>query len=102
MKLSKKPLACENIQEIRDALDQIDLEIVKLFALRNKYVKEIVKFKSGDKSIVASERRDLVLKQRKTWAQESGLDPEMMEEIFKLHIEKNIQMQLDIFKKKDN
>ncbi|MDX2432795.1 MAG: chorismate mutase [Bacteroides sp.] len=102
MKLSKKPHACENIQEIRDALDQIDLEIVRLFALRSEYVKEIVKFKGDDKSIVASERRELVIKQRKKWAQESGVDPEMMEEIFKLLIEKNIQMQFNIYKKKDS
>ena len=54
------------------------------------------------KVLSPARRRALVLKQRKAWAQESGLDPEMMEEIFKLLIEKNIQMQFDIFKKKDN
>ena len=70
--------------------------------VRQEYVKEIVKFKSGDEGIVASERRAQVLKQRKAWAEERGLDPEMMEEIFKLLIEKNIQMQFDIYKKKDH
>ena len=65
MKLSKNPVTCDNIQEIRDALDQIDLEIVKLFALRSEYVKEIVKFKNGDEGIVARERREQVLKERK-------------------------------------
>ena len=103
MKPLIKPKACENIQEIRDAIDVIDLEIVQLLAQRNEYVQEIVKFKSGDEgSIVASERRDLVLKQRKKWAQESGVDPEMMEEIFKLLIEKNIKMQFDLYNKKDH
>ncbi len=102
MKPSKKPEACENIGEIRDALDQIDMEIIQLFAQRHQYVKEIVKFKSGDDGIIARERREQVLKQRKAWAGESGLDAQMMEDIFKLLIEKNIQLQFDIYNKEDN
>lgn len=102
MRASKKPKDCKSISEIREALDHIDQELIQLFSIRQEYVKEIVKFKSGDESIVASQRRDLVLKQRKAWAEEKGLDPGMMEEIFKLLIERNIQMQFDIYKKKDH
>jgi len=101
MKHTKKPEDCENIGEIREALDHIDMEIVELFALRHAYVKEIVKFKKGDEGIIASERRAQVIKERKAWAEERGLDPEMMEEIFKVLIEKNIQLQFDIFNKED-
>ncbi len=101
MKLVKTPKACENIREIRDALDKIDLEIIRLFGLRNNYVKEIVKFKTGDEAIIASERKEFVLRQRKAWAEESGLDPELMEGVFRLLIEKNIQIQFDIYNKKD-
>lgn len=102
MKHLKKSKDCENIGEIRDALDQIDMEIVELFALRHAYVKEIVKFKSSDTGIVASERRAQVIKERKAWAEERGLDPEMIEEVFKTLIEKNIQLQFDIFNKEDH
>ena len=91
------PEECENIEEIREALDVIDREIVQLFANRQEYVREIVKFKSGDEEgIIAKERQDLVLKQRKAWAEERGLDPDMMEAIFRILIEKNIQIQIAI------
>jgi len=94
-----KPKACKNIGEIRDSIDAIDREIIQLFAKRHEYVKEIVKFKSGDEEgIIAMDRKDLVLRQRKAWADEMGLDPEMMEELFRLLIDKNIQIQFDIFK----
>ena len=102
MKQAKKPKNCETIEEIRKALDQIDREIIELFALRHAYVNEIVKFKSSDAGIIASERRAKVLKERKAWAEERGLDPEMMEEIFKLLIEKNIQLQFDLYNKEDH
>jgi isochorismate pyruvate lyase len=101
MEYPKKPEDCENIGQVRNALDQIDMEIIQLFALRNKYVREIVKFKIGDEGIRARERREVVLEQRKAWAEERDLDPEMMEEIFKILIEKNIQIQFDIYKTDD-
>jgi len=98
MKRLIKPRACGNIQEIRDAIDVIDKEIIQLLALRHEYIKEIVKFKSGDEEgIIARERKEQVLKQRKTWAENSGLDADTMEEIFRLLIDKNIQIQFDLF-----
>ena len=94
---AKKPEACENIQDIRDALDEIDQEIIQLHAMRLAYVKEIVKFKSSDDGIIARERKAHVLQQRKAWAAEKGLDPELFEKLFGLIIEKNIQIQFDIY-----
>ena len=103
MKLVKTPKACENIGEIRDAVDKIDLEIVQLFALRHSYVKEIVRYKSSDEEeIIAKERKEHVLKERAAWALERGVDPGLMEDIFRLLIEKNIQMQFDINNNSDN
>jgi isochorismate pyruvate lyase len=94
---AKKPEACENIQDIRSAIDEIDQEIIELHALRDSYVREIVKFKADDEGIIARKRKALVLQQRKAWAAEKGLDPELFEKLFGLIIEKNIQIQFDIY-----
>ena len=94
---------CKNIQEIRDVIDALDLDVIKLFAQRHEYVKEIVKFKSRDKEgIIAQDRKEVVLNQRRAWAEEEGLDGQMMEEIFRLLIEKNIQIQIDISNSNNN
>ena len=99
MKRLIKPSACGNIQEIRDAIDVIDREIIQLFALRHEYIKEIVKYKSSDEEgIIARERKEQVLKQRKAWAEKRGLDADMMEEVFRLLLNKNIQIQFGIIK----
>ena len=50
------------------------------------------------KGIIAKDRQAVVLNQRKAWAEERGLDTEMIEKVFKLLIDKNIQIQIDIFK----
>ncbi|MEE9461672.1 MAG: chorismate mutase, partial [Bacteroidales bacterium] len=91
------PEDCEDIRDIRDAIDEIDQEIIQLHALRDSYVREIVKFKSDDEEIHARERKAYVLQQRKAWAAEKGLDPELFEKLFGLIIEKNIQIQFDIY-----
>ncbi len=93
----KKPEDCENILDIRNAIDQIDLEIIQMFALRDAYVREIVKFKADEKGIVAQERKDHVIRQRREWAAEKGLDPDLFEKLFLLLIEKNIQIQFGIY-----
>ena len=93
----KKPEDCQNIQEIRNAIDGIDLEIIQLFARRDEYVREIVKFKEDEKGIVARERKDHVIRKRREWAAGKGLDPDLFEKMFRLVIEKNIQIQFDIY-----
>jgi len=102
MKRLKKPNTCENISEIRDAIDVIDMEIINLFTLRQNYVKEIVKFKNNNDGIIAKERKEQVLMQRKEWAEKSGLDPEMVESVFRLLIEKNIQIQFEIYNNRNH
>ena len=103
MKSVKNPKACESIEEIRDSLDQIDKEIIQLLTDRHQYVNEIVKFKSNDDGgIIAKERQAIVFDQRRAWALERGLDPELIEGIFKLLIEKNIQIQFEIKNKEAN
>jgi isochorismate pyruvate lyase len=98
---AKKPEACKNIQDLRNAIDEIDREIIQLYAQRDAYVREIVKFKSSDMGIIALERQAKVLQQRKAWAAEMGLDPELFEKLFGLLIEKNIQIQFDIYNAND-
>lgn len=93
----KEPDKCINIQEVRNAIDVLDREILELFARRLEYIKEIVKFKKSDEnSIIAQERKELVLKERKFWAEELNLDIAMIEQIFTLLIDKNIEIQIKL------
>ena len=80
---NKKPSECTNITEVRNEIDNIDKVIVTLLSERFQYVKEVVKYKANTPdSIVASDRRNVVLQQRRQWAEEQGLDPNVIEEIY--------------------
>ncbi len=96
----KIPERCESIQEIREAIDAIDNEIIKLLGIRFRYVKEIVKFKNKDKdSIIARERYNKVLENRRKLAIENGLNPDLIEEIYRNLIDHFINKEIEIAEK---
>ena len=97
----REPKECQNIQEIRNAIDEIDYQILAFFGKRYEYVKEIVKFKSDKDGIIAKDRQLEVLQKRKDWAIAFGLDPELFEEIYKTLIYWNIQKELEILNLKE-
>lgn len=76
----KQPFECANISEVRNEIDNIDKEIIRLLSIRLSYVKEVVKYKDGTpEGIEASERKAEVLRTRGQWAEEQGLNAEVVE-----------------------
>jgi len=95
----KNPQNCKNIEEIRDAIDGIDFQIMKLFSERYEFVKEIVKFKTDEVSVIAENRQKEVIEKRREWAVELGLNPDLFEDIFWILMRYNVQKELEILKK---
>jgi len=96
----KQPDKCENIEEIREAIDNIDKEIIRLIGRRFGYVKEIVKFKNKDRdSIVDKDRYNEVIENRRKLAVENGLNPDLIENIYKNLIDHFINKEIEIAKR---
>lgn len=75
---------CSTINEIREAIDKLDEEILLLLGKRYEYVKEVVRFKKHDKeSIVAKNRFDAVISSRRDLAVKNGLNPDVIEKIYR-------------------
>ena len=99
MKL-KHPEDCISAEEIRDEIDKLDKEIISLFSKRHSYIEEIVRFKNDADEIVASERKQQVIDQRREWAASCGLDAKTFEQIYTLLIDKNIQHEMELLTRK--
>jgi len=93
----KEAKDCQSIGEVREAIDEIDYQILKSFSQRNEYVEAIVKFKHDKHGIIAGERQVEVLQRRSLWADELGLDSGTMKKIYKILIDSNIQKEQEIF-----
>jgi isochorismate pyruvate lyase len=92
------PENCKNIEEIREEIDRIDLQILELYSERYEFVKSIVKFKSDEVSVVAKERQKEVIEKRREWAIELGLNPDFIEEIYWRLMNANVKKELEILK----
>ncbi len=74
----KPPENCTGIEDIRQAIDALDREIVGLIGRRARYVEAAARFKTGESSVHALERRQAMLLERRIWAEEENLDPDMI------------------------
>ncbi len=93
----KSPQECTNIEEVRYGIDTIDNQIIELLATRFEYVKAVVPFKEKTPdAIVAKERRDHVLQERRKMAERHGLNPDTIEEMYKLLIQHFIDEEMKI------
>lgn len=79
----KQPSECTNITDVRAGIDAIDSTILDLLQKRFQYVREVVKYKANDpESIEAPARRQAVIETRRQWAEERGLNPEVIGGIY--------------------
>ena len=89
-----RPEECSNINEIRSEIDRIDLQIVSAIAKRQLCVRAASKFKTSETAVKAPERQAAMLRQRRSWAQEKGLSPDIIEKLFKDLVQHFIQEEL--------
>ncbi len=96
----KNPKDCKSLEEVRNEIDKIDEHIISLFSERHKYVEEIVRFKNDKDAVIAQDRKDQVILQRKNWAAKNGLNADTFEKIYTLLVDSNIQHELELLKSK--
>ena len=74
---------CENIIDIRAEIDRLDRQVITLLGQRFAYVKAASKFKTSEASVRASERFQAMLQQRRVWAEAEGLNPDVIEKLYR-------------------
>lgn len=79
----KHPAHCESIEDVREAIDALDREIVYTLARRARYVEVAAHFKTDEESVRAPERQRTMLATRRRWAEENGLDPGVVEDLYR-------------------
>ena len=77
------PKDCNNIQNIRTEIDNLDRQIIALIGQRFKYVQAAAKFKTSETRVKAPERFKSMLEQRRIWAAQENLNPDVIENIYR-------------------
>lgn len=79
----KPPEACESLREVREAIDALDREVVALIGRRARCVGRAVDFKGSEGAVRAPDRQRAMLAERRRWAEEEGLDPGLIESLYR-------------------
>jgi len=91
----------DSLQEARNAIDRIDTEIIRLFGNRAKYVHQVVRFKKRPEDVRAPERYAQVMRQRREWAEAAGLNPDVLEEMYKLLVDNFIKEEIEMIRQRE-
>jgi isochorismate pyruvate lyase len=86
---------------VRRGIDTLDREIVGLIGRRSRYVRAAARFKTSVSNVRAPERQRTMLEQRRRWAEEVGLSPDVIEELYRGLIDYFIRRQMEDWKGAD-
>jgi isochorismate pyruvate lyase len=85
------------LQEIRQEVDAIDTQIAELIGQRNAYVRQAAKFKHTIAEVKDEERMRDVIEHARERGIAMGVNPNLMEELYRLMIEKMVETELAEF-----
>jgi chorismate mutase-like protein len=94
-----EPEVCSGMDDIRREIDHIDRTIVSLIGRRAEYVVAAAKFKTSETSVRAPERFATMLVQRREWAVAEGLNPDVIEKLYRDLVQYFISEELQHWKK---
>jgi len=77
------PEDCRSLEEIREGMDALDREIIRILARRVAYVKAAARFKTSAAAVAAPDRVQKVLDTRRDWAVAAGLDGEVVRGLYR-------------------
>ena len=92
-------IECNSIDEVRNNINNIDEQIVKLIALRGHFVNEAAKFKKDTADVKAPKRVEEVINKVKNLAQLNGANEEVVENVYRIMIDSFIKAEMNEFEK---
>ena len=86
-----------SLEEVRENINRIDNEIIKLISERGKYVIQASSFKKNETDVKAPNRVEAVIANVRAKANEYGANADMVEVLYREMINRFINMELKEF-----
>ena len=85
---------CRDLDDVRAEIDRLDRQIVALLAERAGYVRQAARFKPAREDVPAPQRVEAVIGKVRALAAEAGLDPALVERVYRAMIAAFIEAEL--------
>lgn len=94
-----KPNDCKSMEELRHQIDELDIKIVELLAIRSQFIDRATDLKSiNGMPARIPDRIESVVSNAREAAQELDLDSDLVEKIWRILIEWSIQREAEIIR----
>lgn len=90
---------CKTLQEVRDNIDRLDRKLVPLLAERAGYVTQAARFKATKAAVVDPDRIEQIVLKVRHLAIEEGMDPDLVEHIYRSMIDAFIIHEAKVYMK---
>jgi len=90
---------CSTLAEVRQNIDRIDRELVRLMAERGRYVHEASRFKANPAQVEAPERAEAVVRKAMSLAEKNGLSANIAETTYRAMVRSYIDYEQEVFAK---
>ncbi|MDE0143133.1 MAG: chorismate mutase [Caldilineaceae bacterium] len=88
------PQDCNSLDEVRSEIDRLDKLLVATISQRQDYVHAAAGFKRNQEEVHARERQRSMLAARRQWAESEGVDPDLIESLFRKLVDHFIRVEL--------
>ncbi len=78
-----KKFKVESLQQARQQIDAIDIELVELIAARQFYVDQTIRFKKPETDLQSPERMSQIISNVRQHAKQQGLDADLIERFYR-------------------
>ena len=87
-------ITCQNLEDVRAHIDELDRQIVGLIAQRGAYVSQAARFKKDSNAVKAPQRVEQVFLKVRALAEELGANPHVTEQVYRAMVAAFIQQEL--------
>ena len=92
---------CNSLEEVRDQIDKLDLQLVELISERSHLIRQAAGFKNSVDEVKAETRINFIIQRVRNKAIALGINPNMMTELFTLMIDEMVEMEISEFRNAD-
>jgi len=89
---------CNSLQEVRDEIDKIDMQLVDLISERSHLIRQAAAFKNSVDEVKAEDRIDDIMQRVRKRAIELNINPNMMSELFAIMIDDMVETEISEFR----
>lgn len=81
-----KVITCESLDEVRENIDRIDKDLIRLMAERSIFVNQAARFKKTEADVEAPKRVEQIITKVRSLANEVNLNPDIAESVYRTMI----------------